>query len=626
MEKENTLNKSMEEVHESVNTTNVKGRWKRYLAFAGPAYMISVGYMDPGNWATDIEGGSRFGYSLLWILVLSNVTALLLQSLCARLGLVTGLDLAQASRSYYPKSVNIVLYILAEISIAACDLAEVIGMAIGLQLLFKIPLLYGILITTLDTFLLLFLLNYGIKKLEAFIIALVALIGLSFLVQLIIAQPSMIEIAGGLIPQFTNTDALYIATGIIGATVMPHNLYLHSSLVQTRKIQRTNIHLSQAIKYNIADSAVALNLALFVNAAILILAASTFYKNGFTEVKQIQDAHQMLTPLLGSTLAPILFAVALILAGQSSTITGTMAGQIIMEGYLNLRFQPWIRRIITRCIAIIPAVITVIYFGTSQTGALLVLSQVILSVQLGFAVIPLIHIVSDRRYMKDFTISLKTKLAAWTATSLILALNIKMIYDQSLSLYFDNDRSLTLKIVVALVEIILIVVLFYITIKPFITKNNIYKGYQAHGDVKALEVKSLGTPKYIGIAVDYSEKDSNAVSKGLQMGGKEAKYLLIHVSDTPNAMLYGNQTTDSESMSDKNNLVKYAAQLINDGYTVDFKLGYGKPSTVISEIVNSENIELLIMGAHGHKGLQDILFGTTIEDVRHRVKIPVLIT
>ncbi len=625
MDKEHTINKSLEEVHESVNTTNVKGRWKKYLAFAGPAYMISVGYMDPGNWATDIEGGSKFGYSLLWILALSNVTALLLQSLCARLGLVTGLDLAQASRSYFPKSINIILYVLAEISIAACDLAEVIGMAIGLNLLFKIPLLYGILITTLDTFLLLFLLNYGIKKLEAFIIALVALIGLSFLVQLIIAQPSMIEIAGGLIPQFTNSDALYIATGIIGATVMPHNLYLHSSLVQTRKIQRTDVHLSQAIKYNIMDSAVALNLALFVNAAILILAASTFYKNGFTEVKQIQDAHQMLTPLLGSTLAPILFAVALILAGQSSTITGTMAGQIIMEGYLNLRFQPWIRRIITRCIAIIPALLTVVYFGTEQTGALLVLSQVILSVQLGFAIIPLIHIVSDKRYMKDFSISLKTKLAAWLATILILALNMKMIYDQSMALYTNSERALALKIIVALVELLLVGVLLYITIKPFITKK-IYKAYQAHGAVKQLELQSLGTPKYIAIAVDYSDKDSKAVSKGLQMGGKNAKYLLIHVSDTPNAMLYGNQTTDSESMSDKNNLLKYSEQLIADGYQVDFKLGYGKPSKVIAEIVNQENIELLIMGAHGHKGIQDLVLGTTIDDVRHRIKVPVMIT
>jgi manganese transport protein len=625
MEKEVLINKSLEEVHESVNTTEVKGKWRKFLAFAGPAYMVSVGYMDPGNWATDIEGGSRFGYSLIWILVLSNLTALLLQSLCARLGLVTGLDLAQASRSYYPKHINIILYILAEIAIAACDLAEVVGMAIGLNLLFDIPLLYGILITTLDTFLLLFLLNYGIKKLEAFIIALVALIGLSFLVQLIIAQPSMSGIASGLIPSFTNADALYIATGIIGATVMPHNLYLHSSLVQTRKIQRTNLHLSQAIKFNIADSAVALNLALFVNAAILILAASTFYKNGYTEVKQIQDAHQMLTPLLGSTLAPILFAVALILAGQSSTITGTMAGQIIMEGYLNLRFQPWIRRLITRCIAIIPAVITVVYFGADQTGALLVLSQVILSVQLGFAIIPLIHIVSDKRYMKDFAISFKTKAIAWIATTLILALNIKMIYNQSLEFYSDTSHGMVFKIGVALLEILLTLVLIYITIKPFITQN-IYKAYEAHGHVKDLDLKSLGTPKHIAIAVDYSAKDSNAVSKGLQMGGKSAKYLLIHVSDTPNAMLYGNQTTDSESMSDKNNLVKYAAQLISEGYEVDFKLGYGKPSKAIAQIVNESGVELLIMGAHGHKGIQDILFGTTIDDVRHQIKVPVLIT
>ncbi|MBL7917067.1 MAG: Nramp family divalent metal transporter, partial [Bacteroidia bacterium] len=326
------MNKSLEEVNASVNTA--KGsNWKRLLAFLGPAYMISVGYMDPGNWATDIAGGSQFGYSLIWVLVMSNLIALLLQSHCARLGIVAGKDLAQASRETYPKFVNYFLYILAEIAIAACDLAEVLGMAIGIHLLFpSVSILAGVCITVLDSFLLLFLLNKGIRKLEAFIISLVALIGISFLIQLIIAKPSIGEIAGGLIPGIENDEALYIAIGIIGATVMPHNLYLHSSLVQTRKFRRNEEGIKKALKFNLIDSAVALNLALFVNAAILILSAASFFKQGVHNVTQIEDAHRLLEPMLGSALAPLLFAIALIAAGQSSTITSTLAGQVVMEG------------------------------------------------------------------------------------------------------------------------------------------------------------------------------------------------------------------------------------------------------------------------------------------------------
>ncbi|MCC6181153.1 MAG: Nramp family divalent metal transporter, partial [Bacteroidia bacterium] len=395
--------KSLDEVHASINTSQKSGL-KRMLAFLGPAYMISVGYMDPGNWATDIEGGSRYGYSLIWVLVMSNIIALLLQSHCIKLGIVAGKDLAQASKSYYSKFVNFLLYILAELAIAACDLAEVIGMAIGIHLLFpSISLLTGVCITVLDSFILLFLLNSGIRKLEAFIISLVGVIGVSFLIQLFIAKPDVVEISKGLIPGFKDEGALYIAIGIIGATVMPHNLYLHSSLVQTRKFEPTSHEIKKAIKFNIIDSAVALNLALFVNAAILIIAATTFFKAGI-EVTDIQEAHKMMNPLLGSTLAPLLFAVALIAAGQSSTITGTLAGQIIMEGYLNLRLQPWIRRLLTRLIAIVPAFLVIYFFGEEKTGDLLVLSQVILSLQLGFAVIPLIHFVSNKYLMGEFVI------------------------------------------------------------------------------------------------------------------------------------------------------------------------------------------------------------------------------
>ena len=416
------MSKSLEEVNESVSTQNKKTGFRKILAFLGPAYLVSVGYMDPGNWATDIAGGSQFGYALLWVLLMSNLMALLLQSLSARLGIVTQRDLAQASRETYSKPINYVLYFLAEIGIAACDLAEVLGMAIGINLLFDIPLIEGVLITVLDTFLLLFLINKGIRKMEAFIIVLVAIIGFSFIFEMIFAEPELDKVLYGLIPSMPNSAALYIAIGIIGATVMPHNLYLHSSLVQTRKFDRTPAGIKQALKYNFIDSTIALNLAFFVNAAILILAAATFYKNGMHEVAEIQDAHQFLEPLLGTKWAPILFAVALIAAGQSSTITGTLAGQIVMEGYLNFRMQPWVRRIITRLIAIIPAVVVILIYGESVTGKLLILSQVVLSLQLGFAIIPLIHFVSDKSKMNGFHISKMTQVTAWIIALIIVSL------------------------------------------------------------------------------------------------------------------------------------------------------------------------------------------------------------
>ena len=424
------MSKSLEEVNESVATQGKASTFRKIFAFFGPAYLISVGYMDPGNWATDLAGGSQFGYALIWVLLMSNIMALLLQSLSARLGIVTQRDLAQASRETYSPFINYILYFLAEIAIAACDLAEVLGMAIGLNLLFDISLIDGVIITVLDTFLLLFLINKGIRKMEAFIIALIAIIGFSFVFEMIFAEPEIGKILTGLIPTLPNENALYIAIGIIGATVMPHNLYLHSSLVQTRKFDRTKKGIKQALKYNFIDSAIALNLAFFVNAAILILAAATFYKNGIFEVAEIQDAHQLLEPLLGTKWAPILFAVALIAAGQSSTITGTLAGQIIMEGYLNLRIQPWVRRIITRLLAIIPAVLAILYFGDGVTGKLLILSQVILSLQLGFAIIPLIHFVSDKTKMKGFHISKTTQVASWLIASIIVSLNGKLVYDE----------------------------------------------------------------------------------------------------------------------------------------------------------------------------------------------------
>jgi manganese transport protein len=421
---------SLSEVNASIDTTTKKGFWKKLFAFAGPAYLVSVGYMDPGNWATDLAGGSQFGYALIWVLLMSNLIALLLQSLSARLGIVRGLDLAQASRETYHPVVNLFLYIFAEIAIAACDLAEVLGMAIGLQLLFGLPLAAGVAITVLDTFLLLALQSYGMRRMEVFILSLVLIIGIAFGIEMVLAKPVLADVALGFIPSMPNNAALYIAIGIIGATVMPHNLYLHSSLVQTRKIDRSEKGLRTAIRFNIFDSTIALNFAFFVNAAILILAASTFHTIGMYGVAEIKDAHHLLAPLLGSKWAPILFAVALIAAGQSSTITGTLAGQIVMEGYLNLRIQPWLRRIITRVLAIAPALLTILLLGESATGKLLILSQVILSLQLGFAVIPLIHFVSNKKTMGVFAISKKTQFFAWLSAAIIVVLNAKLVAEQ----------------------------------------------------------------------------------------------------------------------------------------------------------------------------------------------------
>ncbi|HNP99944.1 MAG TPA: Nramp family divalent metal transporter, partial [Bacteroidia bacterium] len=437
-------NTSLPEVHESVDVSSTGKGWKKILAFLGPAYLVSVGYMDPGNWATDIAGGSQFGYTLIWVLLMSNLMAVLLQSLSARLGIVRGRDLAQASRETYSKPVNLALYFLAEIAIAACDLAEVLGMAIGLNLLFHIPLLWGVCITVLDTFLLLFLINFGMRKMEAFIIALITIIGLAFLTEMILAKPDLGEVVKGFAPIIPNETALYIAIGIIGATVMPHNLYLHSSLVQTRKFNRSSKDIRKAIRYNIFDSVIALNLAFFVNAAILVLAASTFFKNGMYDVAEIQDAHKFLEPMLGTSLAPALFAIALIASGQSSTLTGTLAGQIVMEGYLRLRIAPWIRRLLTRMVAIIPALFTIVYFGEAATGKLLILSQVILSIQLGFAVIPLIHFVSDKNKMKEFVIPVYVQIPAWITAFIIVILNARLVYSQIADWLQTSDNPLVL--------------------------------------------------------------------------------------------------------------------------------------------------------------------------------------
>ena len=619
------MGQSLEEVNQSVPTQNKTSGFRKILAFFGPAYLVSVGYMDPGNWATDIAGGSQFGYALLWVLLMSNIMALLLQSLSARLGIVTQRDLAQASRETYSPFVNYILYFLAEIAIAACDLAEVLGMAIGINLLFDIPLIEGVLITVLDTFLLLFLINKGIRKMEAFIIALVMVIGVSFIFEMIFAQPEMDKVLYGLIPSMPNQAALYIAIGIIGATVMPHNLYLHSSLVQTRKFDRSNAGIKQALKYNFIDSAIALNLAFFVNAAILILAAATFYRNGMFHVAEIQDAHQFLQPMLGTKWAPVLFAVALIAAGQSSTVTGTLAGQIIMEGYLNLRIQPWVRRIITRLIAIVPAVIVISIFGESVTGKLLILSQVILSLQLGFAIIPLIHFVSDKSKMKGFHISKATQIAAWIIASIIVTLNAKLVFDEINGWLETSENPAVLWFTVVPLAFGFLILLLYIVFKPFITKaKQEIVNHSPHN--LALKFTSAAyAKKNIAVSVDFSKADEKALQHALDMGGKEANYTLIHVVETVGAMMYGNKIIDHETSIDEKLLHDYYELLSEKGFNVDTKLGFGKPGKIIPKIINEGQFDILIMGTHGHHGFKDLVFGTTVGNVRHEISIPLFI-
>ena len=620
------MSKSLEEVNQSVPTQNKTTVFRKIVAFFGPAYLISVGYMDPGNWATDLAGGSQFGYALLWVLLMSNIMALLLQSLSARLGIVTQRDLAQASRETYSKFINYILYFLAEIAIAACDLAEVLGMAIGLNLLFGIPLLEGVLITVLDTFLLLFLINKGIRKMEAFIIALVAIIGFSFVFEMIFAQPEVGSILKGLIPSLPSEEALYIAIGIIGATVMPHNLYLHSSLVQTRKFDRSKAGIKQALKYNFIDSTIALNLAFFVNAAILILAAATFYKNGLFEVAEIQDAHRLLEPMLGTQWAPILFAIALIAAGQSSTITGTLAGQIIMEGYLNLRIQPWVRRIITRLIAIVPAVIVISIFGESVTGKMLILSQVILSLQLGFAIIPLIHFVSDKSKMKDFQISKITQIAAWLVATIIVSLNAKLVFNEIQGWIEISENPIVLWLTVVPLAVGFLILLLYIVFQPFFTKtkNNI-ENHSPHNLVLKFKTSETYSKKNIAVSVDFTDADEIAINSAFELGGIQANYTLIHIVETVGALVYGENIDDHETLIDEKLLKEYQEMLTNKGFKVTTKLGFGKPNSVIPKIINEGNFDVLVMGTHGHTGFKDLLFGTTVDKLRHKIGIPLLI-
>ena len=622
---------SLSEVHQSVSVPKGGSILRRIFAIAGPAYLVSVGYMDPGNWATDLAAGSSFNYTLLWVLLMSNLMAVLLQALSARLGIVRGLDLAQACRTTYPRPVNISLYVLCELAITATDLAEVLGSAIALQLLFGLPLVWGVLITATDTLALLFLSHLGIRKIEAVIIGLITVIGVSFFVELALARPDWGGVAGGLVPSMPNATALFIAIGMLGATVMPHNLYLHSSLVQTRRIGPSDAEKKQAIRLNTVDSAVALNMAFFVNAAILIMAAAVFHRSGHTDIAEIQDAYRLLEPLLGASIAPIAFAVALLASGQSSTITGTLAGQIVMEGFLSIRISPWARRLITRLLAVIPAVITVVIFGDGGTGMLLVLSQVVLSLQLPFAIIPLVHFVSDRKAMGRFAIGPVVRALAWICALVVVGLNAKLVID-TFGAWFTAGGSGTFWLSTLLVplNICIVVLLAYVTLQPWLMRARearraaiaakIHKGM-------ALELPMESTTySKVAIAVDFSGSDTEVLRETLRfLGGRTPTMVLMHVTESAGARYLGRDAADQESLDDAEMLEAFAEELRGRGLTVTTRLGAGKRVQTLAKMINEERPDLVVLGAHGHRFLLDLVLGSTADALRHLVDASVLV-
>lgn len=610
---------SLSEVHRTVPIPQNVGVVKRLFAFAGPAYLVSVGYMDPGNWATDLEGGARFGYQLLWVLVMSNIMAILLQTLSARLGIATGRDLAQACREEYPRPISIVLWVLCEIAIAACDLAEVLGTAIGLNLLFRIPLLYGVIITGMDTMLILVIQHYGMRRMEAFILMLVSTMGVCFGIELFLSKPDLGEMIPGLIPQL-NSGSLYVAIGILGATVMPHNLYLHSALVQTRVIEETPNGKRLACKFNLIDTAVALNAALLVNAAILILSASVFFKHNIV-VTEIQQAHQLLTPLLGTTLASTLFAVALLAAGQSSTLTGTLAGQIVMEGFLHFKMRAWLRRLITRFIAIIPAVVVIGSQGEQGSYGLLILSQVVLSMQLPFAVIPLIQFTSDRSKMGEFASKMWVRVLAWGTASIIVGLNAKLVFNAIAGLVTSSDGALWPWLTVVPVAAGCALLLLYVSLPKSLRRRK-----RVVREVPAALTLVEQEYSRIGVALDYGMLDARVLSHAKTLAQQHhAKVFLFHIVEGVSGQLFGTMAFDDEARQDKEHLERVANQLRSAGVSAQPVLGFGRVPDQLIKLSRENGINLLIMGGHGHRGLKDIFFGASISRVRHALSIPVLV-
>ncbi len=650
--------RSLSEVHGTVHLP-AGGSWlRRMLVFAGPAYLVSVGYMDPGNWATDLAGGARFGYQLVWVLLMSNLMAVLLQTLSARLGVVTGKDLAQACRDFYPAALTIPLWLLCEIAIVACDLAEVLGAAIGLKLLFGVPLLTGVLITSLDVLLLLALQRFGMRRLEALILTLVATIGVCFATEMILSRPDVAAILRGFIPRdeagiptlfhrapngavsvlgLTN-ESLYIALGILGATVMPHNLYLHSALVQSRAVAASDEGKREACRMNLVDSAVALNLAFFVNAAILVLAAAVFHNSGHQDVASLDEAHRLLAPLLGAPLASTLFAVALLSSGQSSTITGTLAGQIVMEGFLRIRIRPWLRRMISRGLAIVPAALVIGLRGPKAVDDLLVLSQVVLSLQLAFAVVPLVSFTGDRNRMGRFVNPLWVKILAIAVTAIIIGLNARLVQQQLASwIAAAGPRApllwATLVPLVAAIGLLLL----YLILAPLLGRR--LPGLLRHG---AEAVPALpGTSRVpagprtiaenvpyrrVAVALELAAPDRAILDHVRLMAlPADAEVVLMHVAESAASRYLGTESSDQESREDRATLESLAAELRARGLQASVLLGNGQVVDELARMVNASGVDLLITGSHGHGILGDLFFGATTSGLRHRVRCPVLV-
>lgn len=621
---------SLSEVHRTVSIPQGASIAKRLLAFSGPAYLISVGYMDPGNWATDIEGGARFGYSLLWVLLVSNAMAVLLQTLSARLGIVAGRDLAQACRDNYPRPINYALWVLAEVAIAACDLAEVLGTAIGLNLLLGVPLLWGVVITGFDAFLFLAIQQLGMRKFESFILFLIMVIGLCFIFEVFRSAPDVRQVAGGFVPHLPE-GALYVAIGIIGATVMPHNLYLHSALVQTRAYDTSTDGKSQACKFNLIDSAVALNAAFFVNSAILIVSAAAFFRNGIV-VTELQQAHGLLSPLLGTSLAGIAFAVALLCAGQASTLTGTLAGQIVMEGYLHFKIRPFLRRLLTRLLAVIPAMLTIILAGEGGSYKLLILSQVILSLQLPFAVIPLIHFTSDKTTMGDFANNNWLRILSWAVAAIIVSLNAKLVVEQITDWIAASTEPAVIYATVVPLALLIGGLLIYISVKPFVhlpRKEDIPAWTKLAHFIRAQEDNlDLDIPRYklVGVAVAFGDADRKVLSHALPLARQhDATLCLFHVVEGAGGVVFGSDAYDAEAREDEQYLNQLARTLTHRGVEVEPFLGFGDVIKELIRMVREQNVDILVMGGHGHRGLADLLFGSTISPLRHELEIPIVI-
>ncbi len=653
MERE-TETRSLAEVHRTVPIP-VVGSWiRRLFAFAGPAYLVSVGYMDPGNWATDLAGGARFGYQLVWVLLMSNLMAVLLQTLAARLGVVTGKDLAQACRDFYPRPLVFPLWILCELAIVACDLAEVLGAAIGLKLLFGVPLLWGVMITALDVLLLLALSRLGMRRMEAFILTLVVTIGVCFGIEMIMARPDLAAIFSHLIPRgpdgavslFRSTpgggfsvlgldkESLYIAMGILGATVMPHNLYLHSSLVQSRAVADSRAGKLQAVRMNLVDSVVALNLALFVNAAILILAAAVFHTSGHQDVAQLEDAHRLLAPLLGTSIAATLFAVALLCSGQASTITGTLAGQIVMEGFLRIRIQPWQRRLISRGLAIIPAVVFIGIKGANAVDDLLVLSQVVLSLQLAFAVVPLVTFTSDRRRMGEFVNPPWVIGLSILVTVIIVGLNANLVV-QTFGDWVRAPGSVFLKALAFAGVAGAALLLAYVAIAPILQR--VIPGLVRHAlepppvpqtagvGPPARAISETG-PRVVALALELGAADRAVLDQVLAMPlPREVDVVLLHVAESAASRYLGPETQDQESREDQAALDGIAGSLRAAGLGTRVMLGHGDVKTELARMVDEAKANLLITGSHGHRFLGDLFYGATTSGLRHLVRCPVLV-